>query len=105
MLVGHTLPSVTQAPIFLVLLGVLVDPVLLVGCIMALLAGALLGAPLVTKMRVWLVQWIVGGALILAALLYTLSSLNLMPVGGAAGSLPPLLTIIAIAANFCLAFC
>jgi uncharacterized membrane protein YfcA len=100
MLVGHTLPSVTQALIFLVLLGVLVDPVLLVGCIMALFAGALLGAPLVTKMRVWLVQSIVGGALILAALLYTLSSLNLMPAGGAAGSLPPLLTIIAIAANF-----
>ena len=100
MLVGHTLPTLTQALIFLVLLGVLVDPVLLVGCIMALLAGALLGAPLVTKMRVWLVQSIVGGALILAALLYTVSSLNLMPAGGAAGSLPPLLTIVAIAANF-----
>ena len=100
MLVGHTLPTLTQALIFLVLLGVLVDPVLLVGCIMALFAGALLGAPLVTKMRVWLVQSIVGGALILAALLYTLSSLNLMPAGGAAGSLPPLLTIVAIAANF-----
>jgi uncharacterized membrane protein YfcA len=100
MLVGHTLPTLTQALIFLVLLGVLVDPVLLVGCIMALFAGALFGAPLVTKMRVWLVQSIVGGALILAALLYTLSSLDLMPAGGAAGSLPPLLTIIAIAANF-----
>jgi uncharacterized membrane protein YfcA len=100
MLVGHTLPSVTQALIFLVLLGVLVDPVLLVGCVMALFAGALLGAPLVTKMRVWLVQSIVGSALILAALLYTLTNLDLMPVGGVAGSLPPLLTIIAIAANF-----
>ena len=100
MLVGHTLPTLTQALIFLVLLGVLVDPVLLVGCIIALFAGALFGAPLVTKMRVWLVQSIVGGALILAALLYTLSSLDLMPAGGAAGSLPPLLTIVAIAANF-----
>ena len=42
MLVGHALPSLAQALIFLVLLGVLVDPVLLVGCIVALLAGALL---------------------------------------------------------------
>ena len=100
MLVGHTLPTLTQALIFLVLLGLLVDPVLLVGCVLALLAGALLGAPLVTKMRVWLIQLIVGGALILAALLYALSSLHLMPAGGAAGSLPPLLTLLAIAANF-----
>ncbi len=100
MFVGHTLPSLTQALIFLVLLGVLVDPVLLVGCVTALFAGALLGAPLVAKMRVWLVQAIVGGALILAALFYTLSSLNLMPAGGVTASLPPLLTIIAIAANF-----
>ena len=100
MFVRHTLPSLTQALIFLVLLGVLVDPVLLVGCVTALFVGALLGAPLVTKMRVWLVQLIVGCALVLAALFYTLSSLNLMPVGGVAGYLPPLLTIIAIAANF-----
>jgi len=100
MLVGHTLPTVTQALIFLVLLGIFVDPLLLVGCIIALMSGAMLGAPLVTRMRVWLVQSIVGGALILAALLYALSGLHLMPLGGAAGSLPPLLTIIAIAANF-----
>ena len=62
MLVGHALPSLAQALIFLVLLGVLVDPVLLVGCIVALHAGALLGAPLVTKTRVWLVQSIVRGS-------------------------------------------
>ena len=100
MLVGHTLPTLTQAIIFLVLLGIFVDPVLLVGCSVALFGGALLGAPLVTKTRVWLVQFIVGGALILAALLYMLSNLHLMPAGGVAGSLPPLLTIVAIVANF-----
>src|SRR5262245_45051913 len=43
MLVGHTLPAVAQAIIFLVLLGVLVEPVLLVGCVLALLMGGLLG--------------------------------------------------------------
>ena len=76
MLVGHTLPTVAQALIFLALLGVFVDPVLLIGCAAALIAGAFLGAPLVTRTRVWLVQAIVGGALVLAALLYTMSSLN-----------------------------
>jgi uncharacterized membrane protein YfcA len=100
MLVGHTLPVLVQAGIFLVLLGVLVDPILLIGCSVALLAGALFGVPLVTKAPVWLVQCIVGAALILAALLYALSNLQLMPPAGAAGSLPPLLTTIAIAANF-----
>lgn len=100
MLVGHTLPTVTQALIFLVLLGVLVDPVLLVGCSLALFAGAVLGAPLVAKMNVRIVQFIVGGALILAAVLYAMTNLHLMPAAGAAGSLPPTLTIAAIAANF-----
>ena len=60
MLVGHTLPTLTQALIFLILLGVLVDPVLLIGCGVALLAGALIGASLVMKTRVWIVQTIVG---------------------------------------------
>ena len=39
MLVGHTLPTLAQAVIFLILLGVLVDPVLLVGCVLAVLSG------------------------------------------------------------------
>ena len=94
------MPTLTQALIFVALLGVLVDPLLLIACCLALLAGAVLGAPLVSKIRVWIVQFIVGGALILAALLYTLSNLHLMPAGGVAGSLPPLLTVVAIAANF-----
>jgi uncharacterized membrane protein YfcA len=100
MLVGHTLPTLAQAMIFLVLLGVLVDPGLLIGCGASLLAGAILGAPLVTKMRVWLVQLIVGAALILAAVLYASSNLVLLPAGGSAGSLPATRMIVAIAANF-----
>jgi len=100
MLVGHTVPTLAQAGIFLVLLGVLVDPLLLVGCGVALVAGALLGAPLVTRMAVWRVQLIVGIALILAAALYAMSNLELMPAPGTAGSLPPALMVAAIAANF-----
>jgi uncharacterized membrane protein YfcA len=100
MLVGHTLPTLAQAMIFIILLGVLVDPVLLVGCSIALLAGALMGAPMVMRMSIWLVQLIVGVALILAATLFAWSNLDLMPGGGVAGSLSFSWTVVAIAANF-----
>jgi uncharacterized membrane protein YfcA len=100
MLVGHTLPEAAQAVIFLVLLGVLVDPVLLIGCVLALLMGGLLGVSLVIRTRVWVVQLVVGLALILAAILYALTNLHLMPGGGTAAGLPTSLMVVAIAANF-----
>jgi len=100
MLVGLTPPSMMQALIFLILLGVMVDPVLLVGCVLALLIGGLLGAPLVARSRVWVVQSVVAVALLLAALMYTLINLQLMPGGGTANSLPLYLMVAAIAANF-----
>ena len=100
MIVGHTLPAVAQAIIFLILLGVLVDPVLLVGCVLATLMGGLLGVSLVIRTRVWIVQLVVGLALILAAIMYALTNLHLMPGGGTAASLPMPLSVIAIAASF-----
>ena len=100
LLVGHSLPTMAQALIFLVLLGVMVDPVLLVGCMIALLMGGLLGAPLVARTRVWAIQLVVGLALLVAAVLYAMTNLELMPGGGTASSLPVGLTVTAIAANF-----
>jgi uncharacterized membrane protein YfcA len=100
MLVGHTLPAVAQAIIFLILLGVLVDPALLIGCVLALLMGGLLGVSLVIRAKVWVVQLVVGFALILAAIMYALTNLHLMPGGGTATGLPMPLMTIAIAANF-----
>ena len=100
MLVGHTLPAVAQAIIFLILLGVLVDPALLFGCVLALLMGGLLGVSLVIKAKVWVVQLVVGIALIVAAIMYALTNLHLMPGGGTATGLPMPLMAIAIAANF-----
>lgn len=100
MLVGHSLPTMAQAVIFLILLGVLVDPVLLVGCMIALLMGGLLGAPLVAKTRIWVIQLVVGVALLLAAGLYAMTNLQMMPGGGTASSLPLNLTVVAIVANF-----
>ena len=100
MLVGHTPPAMTQGFIFLILLGVMVDPVLLVGCVIALLMGGILGAPLVTRTRVWIVQLVVSFGLFLAAVMYALANLHLMPGGGTASSLPLTLMIVAIIANF-----
>jgi len=100
MLVGHSLPTMAQAVIFLVLLGVLVDPVLLVGCMIALLMGGLLGAPLVARTKIWVIQFTVALALLVAAVLYTMTNLNLMPGGGTVSGLPIGLTVIAITANF-----
>ncbi|MCL6682918.1 sulfite exporter TauE/SafE family protein [Sphingomonas alba] len=99
-LVGLTLPAVLQGFIFLILLGVRVDAVLLVGCILACVVGGLLGAPMVTKSRVWVVQMIVAIGLTLAAAAYTLTNLHLMPGGGTETGLPMGLTILAIAASF-----
>ena len=100
LLVGHSLPTIAQAVIYLILLGVLVDPVLLVGCMIALLLGGLLGVPLVARASVWVIQLVVGVALIVAAVLYAMTNLHLMPGGGTASSLPMNLTVLAIAANF-----
>jgi len=100
MLVGYTPPSIVQAMIFIVLLGVFIDPVLLVGCVIMLVAGALLGAPLVARTNVRIVQLAVAGALLCAASFYALANLHMMPGGGTATSLPPLLMAVAILANF-----
>lgn len=102
MLVGHSLPSILQAFIFLVLLGLLVDPILIVGCALALMFGGLVGAPIVSRTRVWMIQLVVGIALVIAATLYAMSNLQLMPAGGTASGLPLYLTITAIAVNFVL---
>lgn len=102
LLVGLTPPAIAQSIIFLILLGVGVDPVLLFGCAIANLLGGLLGAPLVVRARVWIVQLVVAIGLLLAATAYTMQNLDLFPGGGAAAGLPPVLTVAVIAANFLL---
>jgi uncharacterized membrane protein YfcA len=99
-LVGLTAGAVTESIIFLLKLGVKVDPVLLVGCVIACTTGGLIGAPLVHRTRVWIVQSIVAVGLTLAAIAYAMQNLNLFPGGGSAAALPVALTVLAIAANF-----
>ena len=100
MLVGLTPPVLIETAYFLFKLGVKVDPVLLFGSATAVLTGGLVGAPMVARARVWVVQLTVAIGLLLAAIAYTMSNLNWMPVGGTAAGLPPLLTAVAIAASF-----
>lgn len=107
MLVGLTPPAIAESLVFLILLGVLVDPVLLFGCAIANLLGGLLGAPLVARARVWVVQLVVAIGLLLAAAAYALQNLHLLAWadtanGGTATGLPPTLTVIVIAVNFVL---
>jgi uncharacterized membrane protein YfcA len=100
MLVGLTPPAMTESIIFLILLGVKVDPVLLFGCAIAVLLGGLVGAPLVAQAKVWIVQMVVAIGLVLAAIAYAMTNLHLFPGGGIAAGLPLGLTIAAIVANF-----
>lgn len=98
--VGHALPTMVQSAVFLVLLGVHVDPMLLVSCIVAAVAGAVVAAPLMVRAPVRVVQGVVGVALLIAAALYAMSNLDLMPIGGTAAALEPRLLWIAVAAHF-----
>ena len=97
---GHCLPAIAQALIFINL--VQVDPFLLTACIASAVAGATVGAPIVTRLPVRVVQAVVGVALLIAASLYTMTNLGLVPGGGDALALPPLLFAVAVAAHFLL---
>jgi len=94
---GHALPTVTQALVFITL--VQVDPMLLLACIIASCLGAFVGAPIVQKSPVRLVQGVVGLALLIGAVLFALKNLNLLPPGGADLTLPPALFAIAVGAE------
>jgi len=96
--VGHALPTVAQAYIFIQLVSV--DPKLLAACIAASVAGAIVGAPIVVRLPVRVVQGVVGIALLIAAALYALSNLAMMPAGGEALALTAVPFAIAVVGHF-----
>jgi uncharacterized membrane protein YfcA len=100
LVVGLTPPAMAESIIFLILLGVRVDPVLLFGCALATMMGGIVGAPLVAKARVWIVQLTVAFGLLLAGAAYAMTNLHLFPGGGTASGLPAGLTLVSIAASF-----
>jgi uncharacterized membrane protein YfcA len=78
--VGHTLPTITQAFIYIAILEV--DMVTLCLMIGASVAGAWLGAGIVAKWPRRKVQIGMGFALLAAATLFTMTNLKLFPGGG-----------------------
>lgn len=94
---GHCLPTVAQGLVFIHLIQV--DPILLVACIAASVVGAVIGAPIVLRLPVRTVQMLVGMALLIAAALYAMTNLNLMPAGGDAVSLEGGLFAVAVIAH------
>jgi uncharacterized membrane protein YfcA len=95
---GHALPTVAEALVFITL--VQVDPMLLIACIIAAVLGAWVGEPIVQRSPVRLVQGVVGVALVIAAVLFAMKNLNLLPPGGEALSLPLVLFAVAVVGHF-----
>jgi uncharacterized membrane protein YfcA len=98
LLVGHTLPVMAQAFIFMTV--VKVDPALLVLTMLAMALGGWLGAGIVSRLpRRW-IQLGMGVALLLAAWSLLMSQFGLFPAGGAASSLSVERLALAVAMYF-----
>jgi len=83
--VGHAMPTVVQALVFIAIVNV--GMATLVGLIAAAVAGAWLGAGVVSSWPRRNVQIGMGAALVVAAVLFVMASLHLIPGGGDALSL------------------
>jgi uncharacterized membrane protein YfcA len=98
--VGHTTPSVTQALIYIVIVSVAMPT--LASMIAAAVAGAWLGAGVVSRWSRARVQLGMGSALLAAAGLMLTSQLGLVPLGGTALALSGGRLAIGVGVNFVL---
>jgi uncharacterized membrane protein YfcA len=98
--VGHALPTVVEALIYITVIGV--DPITLVLLIAAAVLGAWLGAGMVSRWPRRYVQIGMGGALTAAAIIFLLQNLGTLPAGGNALGLAGGLLVTGIVINFCL---
>ena len=98
--VGHTLPTVVQA--FFYISVIPVDVITLISMIAAAVAGAWLGAGVVAKWSKRKVQIGMGGALLAAAIFFTMRNLGLFPAGSTAIGVSGILLVVAVAGNFLL---
>jgi uncharacterized membrane protein YfcA len=98
--VGHALPTITQALIFVAIVSV--DLTTLFSMIAAATAGAWIGVGIVSRLPRRAIQMGMGIALLLAAILFLATNLELMPGGGEALGLRGGTLAFAIAANFIL---
>jgi uncharacterized membrane protein YfcA len=100
--VGHTLPTIVEAWIYILIISVV--PLTLISLIVAAVAGAWLGAGVVSRLPRRYVQIGMGVALLAAAALFVLSNLRGSYFGltGDALGLTGTRLIIGIVASFCL---
>jgi uncharacterized membrane protein YfcA len=98
--VGHTLPTVAQALIFIVIVEV--DFLTLISLIIMSILGAWLGAGVVCRWSRRKIQIGMGLALLAAAVLFTLANLQLMPGGGEALALRGPRMALGLIGNFML---
>lgn len=96
--VGNTIPTVTQAFIFMT--AVHVEPITLVSMSTAAPLGALLGAGIVAKMSRRKIQIGLGCGLMAVALIILAGFLKLMPVGGVAIGLTGWKLLVVIIMSF-----
>lgn len=96
--VGHTLPTITQAFIYITIVEVEMQTLSLL--IVASILGASLGAGVVTRWPRARIQVGMGIALLAAALLILARLLNILPSGGEALGLAGTTLVLAIVGNF-----
>ncbi|HET7204922.1 MAG TPA: sulfite exporter TauE/SafE family protein [Steroidobacteraceae bacterium] len=98
--VGHALPTIAQAIIFTT--AIAVAPLTLVSMVVAAVAGGYLGAGIVAGLPRRAVQIGMGLALLVAAGLFTMKIVGVLPPGGTALGLTGGVLVFAVIANFCL---
>ena len=98
MLVGHSLPVVVQALIFIV--AVQVDPAVLASLIAISVVGSWIGAGVASHLPRRPIQITMGVGLLAAAAFMFMSQLGLFPSGGSALTLTGTRLTIALVANF-----
>ncbi len=98
--VGHALPTIVEALIYITVIGV--DPVTLALLIIASVLGAWLGAGMVARWPRRYVQIGMGGALTVAAIIFLMQNLKVLPAGGNALGLTGGLLVTGVVINFCL---
>jgi len=96
--VGHCLPVITQALIFITVVEV--APFTLIGMMIAATLGAVLGAGVVCRLPVNKIRIGLGGALLIVAVAMLAGVLNIMPSGGDAFGLTGWKLIVALAVIF-----
>jgi uncharacterized membrane protein YfcA len=100
MIVGHSLPVVAQALIFIA--AVQIDPIVLGSLIAVSVLGGWVGAGISSRLPVRPIQITISIGLIAAATFMTMSQLGVFPAGGTALTLPVGKLIFALVVNFIL---